>query len=373
MKKYIIAICLIIFPVLVYAGVPPPWMGATSVVGAYTVATLPAAPSDGDLAIVTDGADAADCTVGGITTVNLCVYDAGGTAWVIVGDGAGSGNAFTTWDVTTGSAGTSPVASGADTVTWYDTAPIVITGSSAADSMTVSITDASTSAKGAAQFSSADFDAAAGVISIADDSIVNAYMDWADIDNLGDEGLLTVADTTDTTSFVGLFESATGDLAAKTDLGLTYNAGTGVLTATGFSGPITGAVTGNADSATLAATVTIAYNENTNENNAVVFLPGGDLDGGDLALESDGTFYYNPSTGTVTATGFVGALTGNVTGNASGTAATVTGAAPASSLEARCSPFARTRAEPRIPVKEIAAILLSGSKAGRRAVVLKTA
>jgi len=128
---------------------------------------------------------------------------------------------------------------------------------------------------------------------------------------------------------VGLFETATGSLANKTDAGLTYNATTGVLTATGFAGPITGAVTGNADTATLAATVTIADNENTNENNAVVFLPGGDLDGGDLALESDGTFYYNPSTGIVTSTGFAGALTGNVTGNVSGTAATVTGAAQA--------------------------------------------
>lgn len=51
---------------------------------------------------------------------------------------------------------------------------------------------------------------------------------------------ITVADTTDTTSFVGLWESATGDLAPKTDAGLTYNAGTGMLTATGFTGPLTG-------------------------------------------------------------------------------------------------------------------------------------
>ena len=65
---------------------------------------------------------------------------------------------------------------------------------------------------------------------------------------------ITVADTTDTTSFVALFESATGDLAPKTDAGITYNAGTGVLTATGFAGPLTGNVTGNASG--TAATVT---------------------------------------------------------------------------------------------------------------------
>jgi hypothetical protein len=79
--------------------------------------------------------------------------------------------------------------------------------------------------------------------------------------------------------------------------------------------------------ATLATTVTITDNESTNENNALIFTAGGDIDGGNLGLESDGTLTYNPSTGKVTATGFVGTLTGNVTGNTSGTAATVTGAA----------------------------------------------
>ena len=60
---------------------------------------------------------------------------------------------------------------------------------------------------------------------------------------------ITVADTTDTSSYVALFESATGDLAPKTDAGITYNAGTGMLTATGFTGP----VTGNASTATALA------------------------------------------------------------------------------------------------------------------------
>tara|TARA_R100000808_G_C2150495_1_gene159246 strand:- start:286 stop:3159 length:2874 start_codon:yes stop_codon:yes gene_type:complete len=79
--------------------------------------------------------------------------------------------------------------------------------------------------------------------------------------------------------------------------------------------------------AAIATTVTITDNENTNENNAIVFTSGGDLDGGNIGLESDGDLYYNPSTGTLTATAFAGALTGNVTGNASGTALTVTQAA----------------------------------------------
>ena len=72
---------------------------------------------------------------------------------------------------------------------------------------------------------------------------------------------ITVADTTDTTAFIALFESATGDLAPKTDAGVTYNAGTGMLTATGFTGPVTGNVTGTAATvtgATQAAITSIA-------------------------------------------------------------------------------------------------------------------
>ena len=70
----------------------------------------------------------------------------------------------------------------------------------------------------------------------------------------------------------------------------------------------------------FATTVTITDNENTNENNAIIFAAGGDVDGGNLGLESDGDLTYNPSTGKITATGFIGDLTGN----ASGSAATVT-------------------------------------------------
>lgn len=43
---------------------------------------------------------------------------------------------------------------------------------------------------------------------------------------------ITVADTTDATSFCGLFESATGDLGPKTDAGCTYDASNGTLSPT---------------------------------------------------------------------------------------------------------------------------------------------
>ena len=88
------------------------------------------------------------------------------------------------------------------------------------------------------------------------DSTVSAHgLKWAAVPA---PTTITVADTTDATCFVGLFESATGDLAPKTDVPLIYNASTGSLEATVFTGPLTGAVTGNADTATTAGTVTTA-------------------------------------------------------------------------------------------------------------------
>ena len=78
--------------------------------------------------------------------------------------------------------------------------------------------------------------------------------EWAAVPAAATPTVITVADTTDTTCSVALFEDATGDLAPKTDGGATYNAGTGTLTATAFAGALTGNVTGNCSG--TAATVT---------------------------------------------------------------------------------------------------------------------
>ena len=102
------------------------------------------------------------------------------------------------------------------------------------------------------------------------------------------------------------------------------------ITSTAFVGDITGDVTGNADTATVATTVTITDNEDTNEENAVVFTAGGDVDGGNLGLESDGHLTYNPSNGTVTATIFKGnidAVDGDFDGTLEADAITLGGTA----------------------------------------------
>ncbi len=74
---------------------------------------------------------------------------------------------------------------------------------------------------------------------------------------------ITLADeSTDTSCNVLFATAATGNLAPKTGTNLTFNSASGILTATGFAGPITGNVTGdvsgNAGTATkLAAAVNV--------------------------------------------------------------------------------------------------------------------
>ena len=92
--------------------------------------------------------------------------------------------------------------------------------------------------------------------------------------------------TTDNASSTGNLNMTTGTLVAN----------------------IEGNVTGTASTATVATTVTISDNESTDEDNAIIFTAGGDVDGGNIGLESDGDLTYNPSTGRLTATQLSGTL-----------------------------------------------------------------
>jgi hypothetical protein len=146
---------------------------------------------------------------------------------------------------------------------------------------------------------------------------------------------IQTVDSTDASSYIAMFDAATGNQQPKTDAGLTYNASTGVLTATGFAGPLTGAVTGNASTATALATARAIGGVNFDGSAAIVPQTVQVVDGtdstsfvgifdsatGNLQPKTDAGLAYNASTGVLTATGFAGPLTGNITGNASGTAA----------------------------------------------------
>ena len=118
--------------------------------------------------------------------------------------------------------------------------------------------------------------------------------------------------------------AAVGDLAIA-GTAITATAAEINILASGLaSGDIPNNAADTSGTAAIATTVTITDNESTNEDNAIIFTAGGAQTGGNLGLESDGTLTYNPSTGKITATGFIGALTGDVTGDVTGNADTAT-------------------------------------------------
>ena len=137
---------------------------------------------------------------------------------------------------------------------------------------------------------------------------------------VGTNGTLTVT-TTDTAAAAanititadGTFEAAGTTVTLNSSGGITLDADGGTITfADGGASLGTITSSGYSGTAAVATTVTITDNESTNEDNAIIFTAGGDVDGGNIGLESDGTLTYNPSTGTVTATGFSGNLTGTL-------------------------------------------------------------
>ena len=118
--------------------------------------------------------------------------------------------------------------------------------------------------------------------------------------NAGAVTEITVADeSSDTTCFPMFAVSATGDIEPKTGSNLTFNSSTGVLTATGFAGPLTGAVTGN-------VTGNVSGNQSggtvSATSAAVADLTSGRvvLAGTSGELEDSGNLTFNGSTLTVT-------------------------------------------------------------------------
>ena len=123
-------------------------------------------------------------------------------------------------------------------------------------------------------------------------------------------------------TITGELDAATLDISGNADIDGTLEADAITVDGTALNTVIAGVTV---TTATNANHVSVADNESTNENNLIPFIEDASATG-NVGLESDGDFHYNPSTGSVTATTFIG----NVTGNASGTAATVTGAAQSS-------------------------------------------
>jgi hypothetical protein len=106
----------------------------------------------------------------------------------------------------------------------------------------------------------------------------------------------------------GELDAATLDISGDADIDGTLEADAITVNGTALNTVIAGVTVDNATTAAVATTVTITDNESTNENNAVIFTAGGDVDGGNIGLESDGNLTYNPSTGRLTATQLSGTL-----------------------------------------------------------------
>ena len=90
---------------------------------------------------------------------------------------------------------------------------------------------------------------------------------------------ITVADTADTTTFVCLFEDATGDKGPKTDAGITYNASSGMLTVTGLTTGAGGITTASSDS----PTDTFLDTQAPGADKEIAKIVGGYVDGADGA------------------------------------------------------------------------------------------
>ena len=106
-------------------------------------------------------------------------------------------------------------------------------------------------------------------------------------------------ESSDTSCNVLFVTAATGNLAPKTGTNLTFNSSSGVLTATGFAGALTGNVTGTAS---IATTVTLA-DESSDTTCFPIFATAAT---GDLAPKTGSNLAFNSATGALTATSFVG-------------------------------------------------------------------
>jgi len=109
-------------------------------------------------------------------------------------------------------------------------------------------------------------------------------------------------------TLTGELDAGSLDVSGDADIDGTLEADAITVNGTALNTVIAGVTVANATTAAVATTVTITDNESTNENNAIIFTAGGDVDGGNIGLESDGDLTYNPSTGRLTATQLAGTL-----------------------------------------------------------------
>ncbi len=119
---------------------------------------------------------------------------------------------------------------------------------------------------------------------------------------------VTVDSNKDVSSFrnitlTGELDAATLDISGDADIDGTLEADAITVNGTALATVIAGTTVTNA---TNSAHVLVTDNESTNEENLITFVEGATSSTGNVGLEMDGNFAYNPSTGTVSATIFKG-------------------------------------------------------------------
>ncbi len=101
--------------------------------------------------------------------------------------------------------------------------------------------------------------------------------------------------------------AASLDISGNVDVDGTLEADAITVDGTALNTVIAGVTVTNATNATNATHVSVADNESTNEDNLIPFIEDTSATG-NVGLESDGDFHYNPSTGRLTATQLSGTL-----------------------------------------------------------------
>ena len=134
-------------------------------------------------------------------------------------------------------------------------------------------------------------------------------------------------------TITGELDAATGDFSGDVDVDGTLEADAITVNGTALATVIAGTTVTNATNAvnaTNSAHVLVTDNESTNEENLIAFVEGATSTTGNVGLEMDGNFAYNPSTGTVSATVFKGnidAVDGDFDGTLEADAITIGGTA----------------------------------------------
>ena len=268
--------------------------------------------ADGDLDLVSDGTSADSiklASAGGITldVAGDITLDADGGDVVLKDDGTQFGSL-------TNTSGNLILKSGSTTA-------LTFSGANATFAGTVTI--------GSAEISEAELEILDGATVTTDE--LNYNDTGASVGTVVASKTVTVDANKDVSSFrnitlSGELDAGSLDVSGDADIDGTLEADAITVNGTALATVIAGTTV---TTATNATHVSVADNENTNEENLIPFIEDASATG-NVGLESDGDFAYNPSTGTVTATIFKGnidAVDGDFEGTLEANVITVGGVA----------------------------------------------